>query len=309
MPRPRGSGLTVTRAVLADGTVREYCYNRYTGEKLGNNRQLALAKLAKSVGPLSAYDESINALIRDYLKSNSFLSKRGTTQGLYRHYLRLISNRFGTRHANSITFAEVDALKTELRNTPSKANMALAVLRILLGRGVKLGFCQVNTAARPGRVRQFPREQIWEVADEERFLAAASARMRLAFMLLLYTVQRPSDMLAMTRDAIIERNGRLYLTLRQQKTGTLVDIPVHRRLAETLQHDLSHASKSRFLVAEFLPAIDGTAAIFREHGIKRCTWRMRNWPPSFPSKDGHCVTFPVSLDGAILSVAICAGRA
>ena len=40
-------------------------------------------------------------------------------------------------------------------------------------------------------------------------------------MLLLYTAQRTSDILAMTKNRISEREGRLYIAMRQEKTGDL----------------------------------------------------------------------------------------
>jgi integrase len=66
-------------------------------------------------------------------------------------------------------------------------------------------------------------------------IAAAGPDIRLACALLLHTAQRPSDALSMTWGQIQERNGRLWLTLRQAKTGELVDVPAHRNLAQMLR--------------------------------------------------------------------------
>lgn len=63
--------------------------------------------------------------------------------------------------------------------------------------------------------------------------------LRLAIMLMLYTVQRPSDCLSMTTSRIREDDGRLYISLRQQKTGELIDVPVHCALEPLLRERLA----------------------------------------------------------------------
>jgi integrase len=58
-------------------------------------------------------------------------------------------------------------------------------------------------------------------------LAAANAGIRLACALLRYTAQRPADTLSTTWGRIQDRNGRLWLTPRQAKTGEFVDVPAN----------------------------------------------------------------------------------
>ncbi|MGD0430724.1 MAG: tyrosine-type recombinase/integrase, partial [Acetobacteraceae bacterium] len=71
------------------------------------------------------------------------------------------------------------------------------------------------------------------------FLAAASPSLRLAIILMLYTVQRPSDVLSMTTSRIREKDNRLYISLRQQKTNELIDVPVHSALEPILRARLA----------------------------------------------------------------------
>ena len=63
--------------------------------------------------------------------------------------------------------------------------------------------------------------------EETTFLQHAPPRLKLACMLLIYTAQRPSDVLAMTKGQVIERGDRLMIMLRQQKTGELIAVPLH----------------------------------------------------------------------------------
>jgi len=78
--------------------------------------------------------------------------------------------------------------------------------------------------------------------DQAEFLAAADSRLHLAFMLLLYTTRRLSDVLAMTKGQVYERDGRMMIELRQQKTGTLVAVPAHRDLLPLLHARLEERS-------------------------------------------------------------------
>jgi integrase len=73
----------------------------------------------------------------------------------------------------------------------------------------------------------------WSEADIEMFEAAhpMGSRARLALALALYTGQRRGDLVRMGRQHI--RNG--ILTTEQQKTGVHLEIPVHPKLAETIE--------------------------------------------------------------------------
>ncbi|NKE43902.1 transposase [Roseomonas frigidaquae] len=59
---------------------------------------------------------------------------------------------------------------------------------------------------------------------------AAPSDIALAMSLLLYTVQRPSDVRHMTAGQVREMHDRLWLVLRQEKTNELVAVPCHRAL-------------------------------------------------------------------------------
>jgi integrase len=93
-----------------------------------------------------------------------------------------------------------------------------------------------------------PRTQLWTREDQADFLDAAPPRLHLPFMLLLYTTQRLSDVLAMTKGQIYEHDGRLMVELRQQKTGTLMAVPAHRGLVPLLKARLADPEGGLLLV-------------------------------------------------------------
>ncbi len=222
MPRPRGDGIKVVRRKLADGTYREHRYPR------------------RRPDTPPARPETLDQLITEYLATPEYQKQlKPRTQKLYRGYLDQIRGRIGTIAIRAIKPAMIQRVRIDLQDTPSKANMWLAMLSIVLTYAHRMEYIPTNPAVRPGRLPQAKRDQIWTVEDEDRAMQAFRPSLQLALMLLLYTVQRPSDMLAMTTAQVSERAGRLYIRLRQQKTSTLIDVPVHIRLEPLLRARLA----------------------------------------------------------------------
>jgi len=191
---------------------------------------------------------TLEALITHYLRTDAFKGLRSGTQDLYRRYLGQLRERAGNVPVEMITPAWIERLKLGLQDQPGKCNHTLTMLKILLPLGVRLGYCKTNAAKEVSLARVTPRTDIWMPEQVEAFLASAPPSLRLAMGLLLYTAQRPSDVLAMTLSRVSERDGRLYIALRQQKTGELLDVPVHRSLAPLLRERLSTPSNSLLLV-------------------------------------------------------------
>jgi integrase len=239
MPRSRTSGLKVSRKTLASGEVREYFYDRRTGQCLSNSRDEALARVAVPIAVTHA-PGTIAALVTQYLSSSHYRVKLAPrTQALYRGYLNLIRREWGDLPIAGLKPGTVELIKTQFEETPRKANQIVALLRILLGRAVKWQLITSNAALKPEMLPTPPRVQVWTRDEEQRFLAIARPSLRLAIMLMLYTVQRPGDCLSMTTSRIRERDNRLYISLRQQKTGELIDVPVHNALEPLLRARLS----------------------------------------------------------------------
>ena len=82
-----------------------------------------------------------------------------------------------------------------------------------------------------------PRKTVWESEHIDQFIAKAKPRLKVAAGLLFYTAQRPSDVMEMNWSKFVfKEDGRLWVDLiDQSKTGELVRVPVHKRLAEILR--------------------------------------------------------------------------
>lgn len=277
MGRPRSSPVKPVRKRLADGTEVTYFYDRQTGAALGTDREAALARASRTApAPSAPASGTLAAVITEYLASAAFRQKlKPGTKILYRRYLDQIRTQFGDFAVRAITPGMIQAVKDDLQDQPSKCNMTLAMFSIVLEHARKRGYVRHNAAERPGRMEPAKRTEIWPVEDEQRALDAFRPALRLAFMLLLYTVQRPGDVLQMTTGRVRDQDGRLFITLRQQKTDELVSVPVHARLAPLLRDRLA----TRHVVTERLP--DGTRrereSLLLVASPSGKTWRYRNF--------------------------------
>jgi len=252
MPRPIGTFLHVKRVKRADGTIREYYSNRKTGQSLGTDRASAEARIHEWLNaqvPSQAFGKAtLDALIADYLRTTDFRQLAPRTQQLYRTYLEQLRARFAAMPVELITPPWIERLKLNLQDQPGRCNHTLQVLKIILQWGVRLGYCKSNAAREVSRISQPPRATLWTAQECDAFLAAASGAQRLAFALMLYTAQRLSDVLAMTRGQVSEHGGRLFIALRQGKTGELLDVPVHAKLEPMLRERLADASGGLLLI-------------------------------------------------------------
>jgi integrase len=239
-------GLNVTRKRKRDGTVVEYFYDRETRQFLGHDRAIAEQRLSEPIRSLQP--GTIAKLVAEYRSSTHYRTDLAPkTRKEYSAYLDLIVSQWGDLPVRGLKPGHIERIKSLYERTPRKANLLIAVFRIILSLAVKWEWIPSNPAARPGMIPTPPRTAVWSTIEEDRFLAAAPASIRLAFALMLYTVQRPADVLAMTRGQVTERDGRVWLRLRQQKTDELMAIPVHTRL-EPLIHAHLTQTESLLLV-------------------------------------------------------------
>lgn len=233
MAPPRQTGInTVTRKRPDGSRVRHY-YDRKSGHYLGTDRDKAIAQALQQ--PTRSAVGSFDALCSAYLSDGKFKRLKPKSQSLNRFYVDRLREMYGPLPIGAITRPVVVALREKNADRPWYATHLLSKLRIVLQHGVDTGALKVNPALRPGGVRPPRRHAVWSPDDTATMLVAASPDIRLACALLLYTAQRPADALAMTWGQIQDRGGRLWLTLRQAKTGELVDVPAHRDLEAMLR--------------------------------------------------------------------------
>lgn len=265
--RRRRSGLNVARKWRRDGTVIEYFYDTRTREFLGHNREEALARVkGETLAPIIL--DSIAGLIERYKASPSFKKLKPGTQELYRRSLNQIKQRWGHVAAAGIRPSTIEGIKEEFQHQSGKCHMILAMFRILLGLAVRMEYVPLNVASKPGHTSTPARKAVWTHELERQFLTVASPTLQLSFMLLLYTLQRPGDVLGMRVDHLSECNGRVFIAVKQAKTDALIDVPVHESLKALLMMRVSAARPGD-------PLIAGPKGLrWRYRGFARC-WARR----------------------------------
>jgi integrase len=246
MPRP-ATGLNTVSRRRPDGSVEYTWYHRKSGLLIGKSRdgwtkEAALERAASmdtegsKAGPPSG---SFGELCTFYLSDPKFVRRADKTKHDYRKHIDLMRGMWEAVPVTGITRKVVRAFHAQYQDRPWQGNALLRTLRLVMNFGIhdlEMPGLMKNPADRPSMYETRPRDQIWDQSRIDAFMEAARdyPALRRAFALLLYTVQRPSDVLTMSRPMVFERDGRVWIRLRQAKTGALVDVPCHERLAAEL---------------------------------------------------------------------------
>ncbi|HMF27531.1 MAG TPA: tyrosine-type recombinase/integrase [Candidatus Cybelea sp.] len=197
----------------------------------------AIASETKRDGNVAFMAGSLGWTIEKYLASNEFRDKAHGTQAAYQVMLRTLRDEpiarglvrdLNRQHVN------VHCSEIEKRFGRSRGDHQAMIISILWDYADRhLPQCRLNDRANPTRRRKRfktkPRDA-WTPAVQRRFLDGASAELKLAFALLLYTGQRRGDVCKM-RWSDLDTG---YVSVVQEKTDEHVPIRVHRELAAVL---------------------------------------------------------------------------
>lgn len=215
---------------------------------------------------------TVGRVIGEYYSDNAFQGLAPETRRFRRSILERFRREFGDLRLADLDQATLTLLLGKLR--PFAARNWLTTLRGLMAWAVSTGLREDNpaegirpTKAKGGTFHTWTEDEIAQFMDTH----ALGTRARLAMALLLFTAARRGDAVRLGIQHL--RQGRLIY--RQQKTGRLLEIPVHPDLATTLA---AHpAANLTFLVtahgAPFTPG--GFGAWFRkvcnDAGLPQCS--------------------------------------
>jgi integrase len=206
---------------------------------------------------------TINAAVISYFSSSAFRSLAPSTQRTYRNILEAFRVEHGDKRIALLERTHIDKMVAAKSATPAAANNLLKMLRGLVQFAVAEGMRRDDpTLGLKGIKVRSDGFHTWSESEIAAFEAKhpIGTRARLALALLLHTAQRRGDVVRMGRQHI--RAG--VLKMRQQKTGTVVEIPMHRELQAIIE--ATAADNLTFLVTEFgkpfSPA--GFGNLFRE---------------------------------------------
>jgi integrase len=200
---------------------------------------------ADAVAPAEFARGSIAWVIRRYQDSDEYGALSTGTIKYYSRFLRDIEGLGRALPFSSFTRrAVVDFIETYAK--PHQRRQAAAVLKNLFGIARYYGIVVTDEAAGLRLKTNRPRDRLWTYEEVARWLDAAACEdphMATAFLLLQYSAQRPGDVLKMTWPQYFGSAIRL----RQEKTGTLIDVPTHPLLREHLD-GLARSSTSLTII-------------------------------------------------------------
>lgn len=190
---------------------------------------------ALKIGVSRTVPGTINALAVAIYNSAEWAQMAPTTQTTYRGIMERIRKDLGALTVRSFTTARIKALRDQRKETPSAANNFIKVLRWMMAFAVDRNLRDDNPCIgiKPLKIsgdgfHTWTESEI--AAFEKRW--PVGTRERLAFDLLLWTIQRSGDVRKMGRQHL--KGGRLTFT--QEKTGAQLSLPVMPALAASLAH-------------------------------------------------------------------------
>ncbi|MEY4967167.1 MAG: hypothetical protein RL274_2750 [Pseudomonadota bacterium] len=203
--------------------------------------------MPKQIGAERTLPGSINALTIAYFNSADFHGLAETTRSTYRGILEAFRTEFGNRSAAGLDRRAVAALVNQKAATPAAAGNRLRMIRIVTRFGIAQGWRNDDptTGVKAPKIRSGG-FHTWTEEEIAAFEAKhpVGTRARLALALLLWTAQRRGDVVRMGKQHIKAE----WLTVRQQKTGAVVQIPVHTELRVAI--DALPNNHLTFLVTE-----------------------------------------------------------
>lgn len=191
---------------------------------------------------------SISDLVVRYYRSGEFVGLKATTQATYRSIIEPFRAQFGDRQVATIQREHIKAIQAKKAGTPTAANNRLKRIRQLMVFAIDIGMRRDDPTmgVKPLPIRS-PGHPSWTEPDIVAFRQRhpSGTRARLAFEIGLCTMQRRGDMVRMGRQHV--QGG--FLSIRQEKTGTVVEIPVLAELQAEL--DRLPAQQLMFLVTDY----------------------------------------------------------
>jgi integrase len=224
----------------------------------------AMAGPRNAIGAGRVKPGSVAAVVAEYFDSQQFFgSKKPSTQ----RWQRSILERFRLPPNGDRPFALLPAEWIEAKidsKPPHAARSWLVTLRSLCRFAVKRGYRRDNPTANI-KLASIKGDgfHTWTEDEIAQFEAhhPVGTKSRAGFALLLYTAQRRSDVVRMGRQHI--KDG--VLTVKQEKTGATLAIPVHPHLQTVL--DATPSEHLTFLVT----------ATGKPYGGNAFTEQFRNW--------------------------------
>lgn len=238
MPRASLKGVNTVRKRRNGAVVATYYYHRATGAKLsgapGSKEFVAAWLEAEKATPRDA--DTVAGLIRFYLESIRFSTRRDSTQREYRRMLTALEAKFGTLPVKALAAPRVRAVFLDYqeeigRDRPREADNRLSVLSAVFSYAAKRGKIDDNPIKGFDRLHEGDRRDfVWTEADIRKFMADVPLELQQALILAVHSGQRYGDLLTLRWSDYIDGE----IPLRQSKTKAALLIPARAGLRRML---------------------------------------------------------------------------
>lgn len=217
---------------------------------------------------------SVSSLVASYYGSPAFRGLTPSTRATYRGIIEGFRHNHGDKAVAKLERRHVMAIVGARSEKPAAANNLLRMIRMLMRFAIDIGMRRDDPTAHMKGIRtKSTGFHTWTEEEIAQFEARhpVGSKARLAFALMLHTAQRRSDAVRMGWQHI--KDGRI--SVRQQKTGTALEIPIHPDLKATL--DRTPRDNLTFLVTSHGKpfAVAGFGNWFRERcneaGLPQCS--------------------------------------
>lgn len=192
------------------------------------------------VGEKRTLPGSLSAVAVAYYASADFKRLAPVTQKTYRNIIDRFRDSAGALPVAKITAANVRKWVDNRADRPAAANTFLKVFRALMRFAIERDMVKADptVGVRPVK-NQTDGHHTWTEAEIATYEAhwKLGTRERLAFDLLLYTAQRSGDVRQMGPQHVLDG----HVVVRQEKTATPLEIPIHPRLSASIAaYDSGH---------------------------------------------------------------------
>jgi len=231
---------------------------------------------------------SLGRLITSYYNSVEFSNLAPNTQRLYKFALEPLAAQYGNRPSETMDQQAVRTIIERIGGDDGKrkkgmANITRAVLRLLMQFAISKGIRKDNPVIGLPRYKGGT-YHTWTEDEISQFEARwpLGTRERLAHALILFTGQRVSDVVGMTRADL----ARGYIDVTQDKTGTELRLPIAPEIYEAVKAGPAHvkwlysdrrgkkatAVTLSLMIKEAVKAA-GLPSICKAHGLRKSMTR------------------------------------
>jgi len=221
---------------------------QFGSEEFAANYRAAVEGMPGEKRGIVVQHGSMAALAQSYLRSADFAARSERTQRARRHLIEsYVIGKWGKLPVAGLKQPNVKTIISGLAGKPGVARNVLSVLSILMALAVEQGLRTDNPTV--GIKRPKLSKDGWhtwteaEIAQYEAYHPVGTMA-RLGFALALHTCQRSADLIRMGKQHV--SGGEI--SVKQQKTGTSLRVPLHPELRAII--DATPSGQLTFLISE-----------------------------------------------------------